>query len=83
MKRDEIPRPQFDWTLQWDLDQSFRFSVRRQKGVPKWILGDNECFLHFLASYFDLEDTVNIPKHGIILISGYGYIARMLKFLRI
>jgi hypothetical protein len=67
MKRDEIPRPRFDWTLQCDLDQSFKFLVRKPKGVPKWILNDNKCFLHFLAGYFDSEGTINITKHGIYL----------------
>lgn len=67
MKRDETPRPRFDWTLQRDLDQSFKFLVRKPKGVPKWILNDDECFLHFLAGYFDSEGTINITKHGIYL----------------
>jgi len=67
MKRDEIPRPQFDWTLQCDLDQSFKFLARKPKGVPKWILNDNEYFLHFSAGYFDSEGTINITKHGIYL----------------
>jgi intein-encoded DNA endonuclease-like protein len=66
-KRDEIPRPQFDWTLQCDLDQSFKFLARKPKGVPNWILDDDEYFLHFLAGYFDSEGTINITKHGIYL----------------
>jgi len=66
-KRDEIPRPQFDWTLQCDLDKSFKFLARKPKGVPNWILDDDEYFLHFLAGYFDSEGTINITKHGIYL----------------
>jgi len=67
MKRDEIPRPQYDWTLQCDLNHSFRFLVTKPQMVPIWILGDNECFLHFLAGYFDSEGTINITKHGVYL----------------
>ena len=66
-KRYEIPRPQFDWTLQCDLDRFFKFLTRKLKGVRKWILNDTEYSLQFLAGYFDSGGTINITKHGIYL----------------
>ena len=67
MKRDEIPRPQYDWTLQCTLGQFFKFLQRKPQTVPRWILSDDKCFLSFLAGYFDSEGTINITKHGIYL----------------
>jgi len=60
-----VPRPYFDKRSQrfvydilaW-LDNSFSFLIENPKRIPRWVLQDAECFLSYLAGYFDAEGTV-------------------------
>jgi len=60
-----VPRPYFDKRGQrfvWDilawLDNSFSFLLEKPERIPRWVLQDAECFLSYLAGYFDAEGTV-------------------------
>ncbi|MBU0687507.1 MAG: LAGLIDADG family homing endonuclease [Candidatus Margulisbacteria bacterium] len=42
------------------LNQSFRFLLKKEDKIPKWILNKKESFLAFLAGYTDAEGCIGI-----------------------
>lgn len=52
----------YSWDLEVLLHPSFDFLLM-PKGVPRWVLRDDELFLYFLAGYTDGEGILSISKN--------------------
>ena len=53
--------------IQVRLNKSFEFLLPKEDKIEDWILENNQCFIAFLAGYFDAEGNVQLHKNRLRL----------------
>ena len=55
----------YEWSMDADLDGSFRFLLERDMETFEKVLSDDSLFLSYLAGFFDAEGSVYYHKKGV------------------
>jgi hypothetical protein len=55
-------RGSFGWCISCLLHPSFDFLLKKDSTIPSWILQNQQCFLSFLAGFFDSEGSILICR---------------------
>ena len=63
------------------LNMSFKFLLKKEDNIPRWIRDNTSCFFAFFAGYLDAEGHIEIDKKGCAKLNVASYDKNILHHL--